>query len=111
MCFYLSGTLAPNRASHLLKIALYDQMFDIGFADHKSLAFFKIDAAQLRLYYTAIFDHFDQHVDVFGWLGDARHDVELLRELGAEFHDGCIVLSEVVYLVWGELAPEILIGE
>ena len=101
MCFYLSGPVSPNRALHLLEVALHNQVLDICLADHKSLALLKVDAAELGLYYTTVFDHFDEHMDVFGWLGNARHDVELLGEFGAEFHDGRMVLSEIVYLVRG----------
>ena len=88
VCFYLSRPASPNRASHLLKVALHNQVLDIRLADHKSLALSEIDAAELGLYYAAVFDHFDEHMDVFGWLGNARHDVELLGKFGAEFHDG-----------------------
>ena len=109
--FYLSGPGCRNRASHLLEVALHNQVLDIRLADHKSLALLEIDAAELGLYYAAVFDHFDEHMDVLGRLGNARHDVELLGEFGAEFHDGCMILSEVVYLMRGELVSEILVGE
>jgi hypothetical protein len=100
-----------QNSSNLLEITLYDEMLDICPSDHEPLALLKIDAAQLGLNHAAVAHDSDEDVQILGRMGDAGCDVELVRELGTEVHDGRIVLAKVVHFVWRQLAADVLIGQ
>ena len=86
-------------------------MLDICPSDHIPLTLLKIDAAQLGLNHAAVAHDSDEDVQVLGRMGDAGCDVELMRKLGTEIHDGRIVLAKIVHFVWRQLAADVLVGK
>lgn len=76
-------------------------MLDIGSTNDEALAFSKVDAPLLCLNDTAIAYDEHRYVYIFGWMCDTGRDVQLVRELGAEFHNGRVVLAKEIDFVRG----------
>lgn len=74
-------------------------MFDVGSANHKSLALLKIDGSQLRLYGTAVFRYEHQNMYVLRRINQAGRDIQLIGEISPEVNDHRVVLAEKVDLV------------
>jgi len=85
-------------------------MFDIGPSDHKPLPLLEIDAPQLCLNNTTISNNFYQHVQIFWWLNNSSHDIQLVRKVGPEIHNIRIVFFQEIDLMRREFVADITRG-
>lgn len=112
----LFGSLIRNKHRHvfllnLLEITLHNEVFDISAPNHESLPLLKIDGPKLCLYDPAIPDNVNQHMQVFGRMGNTGCDIELVGKTSTIIHHRRAVLAKEIDFMRRELAANILIAQ